>query len=709
MQAEKMDVDEAASSRSSSLSLPPSPHANSAYDDVIRVQHPQLLSGVGVAASPQSKPEAANSAKNTATPDATKVRKPRKKKEPDSTAKSKPDEKPKEKKARKPRTVNPNGTTAAPRKKQKTAEQKTAEPLFSTNPDRSNQKTAEPLFAAPNPRPTIAEMVGMFQTPMARTPVVKTEPAINRPLGDSHEPQHTSSLATSRPASSGQRYDPIRAMTMDAPPPASTTPSLQASPRIHRASASPAIASLIDPPQPTPALPLSTPLQTQTQTQTPRMHSTQSQPQPPVSTSPRLDVTRPGDPQQVPAKSPAPQKASASQLDGATELKLCDNGPSASAPVKSQDELAVSKASSSTATPKAARPTPPSSRVQQNRKGLLSSSDLFGGPKAIEDDAPRRGVNIDITIRLNPMGGNTINIAQEIMKKYGADAINPRAAAHHERMLKIAAAADRLESEDKGKGKGKGKSNGAEREKDEDLVSDLDNDSNTEMGGMDEDKGTGTEDANGEQPKRRRRRKVEDYDKEDDFIDDTELAWQEQAAVAKDGFFVYSGPLVPEGEKAKIEGLLQSALYMAPIKEKAEKAEKLSPSQSADLVLNYLRSQNRPYSAADISANLKNRVTKTNTAKLLKDLHEKQRIEGRTAGKQIVYHVLQDPADAASPEELKTMEDEIARLEEDTATLRDDRGTAADIARICVPARDSCSSHVTLDLQIWNFVHETQL
>lgn len=80
---------------------------------------------------------------------------------------------------------------------------------------------------------------------------------------------------------------------------------------------------------------------------------------------------------------------------------------------------------------------------------------------------------------------------------------------------------------------------------------------------------------------------------------------------------------------------------MAPIKEKAEKAEKLSPSQSADLVLNYLRSQNRPYSAADISANLKNRVTKTNTAKLLKDLHEKQRIEGRTAGKQIVYHVLQ--------------------------------------------------------------------
>jgi hypothetical protein len=56
-----------------------------------------------------------------------------------------------------------------------------------------------------------------------------------------------------------------------------------------------------------------------------------------------------------------------------------------------------------------------------------------------------------------------------------------------------------------------------------------------------------------DEPKKRRRRKVEDYDKEDDFIDDTELAWEEGAAVAKDGFFVYSGPLVPEGEKAQIE------------------------------------------------------------------------------------------------------------------------------------------------------------
>ena len=79
---------------------------------------------------------------------------------------------------------------------------------------------------------------------------------------------------------------------------------------------------------------------------------------------------------------------------------------------------------------------------------------------------------------------------------------------------------------------------------------------------------------------------------------------------------------------------------MAPAK-KEEKEAKLTPEQSATLVLDYLRKQNRPYSATDISANLKNRVTKTAAAKLLKDLHERNEIEGRAAGKQLVYHSIQ--------------------------------------------------------------------
>ena len=52
---------------------------------------------------------------------------------------------------------------------------------------------------------------------------------------------------------------------------------------------------------------------------------------------------------------------------------------------------------------------------------------------------------------------------------------------------------------------------------------------------------------------KKRLMKEDYYDKDDPFVDDTELAWEEQAAASKDGFFVYSGPLVPDGEKAVVE------------------------------------------------------------------------------------------------------------------------------------------------------------
>ncbi|KAL8964393.1 MAG: hypothetical protein Q9183_004481 [Haloplaca sp. 2 TL-2023] len=81
--------------------------------------------------------------------------------------------------------------------------------------------------------------------------------------------------------------------------------------------------------------------------------------------------------------------------------------------------------------------------------------------------------------------------------------------------------------------------------------------SNVEMGGVD---GVGAVKPSGEGgdvpavKKRRKRTMKEDmYDKDDAFIDDSEMAFEEQAAAAKDGFFVYSGLLVPLGEKAVVE------------------------------------------------------------------------------------------------------------------------------------------------------------
>jgi hypothetical protein len=55
------------------------------------------------------------------------------------------------------------------------------------------------------------------------------------------------------------------------------------------------------------------------------------------------------------------------------------------------------------------------------------------------------------------------------------------------------------------------------------------------------------------EPKKRKPRTEARYDLNDPFIDDSELQWEEQAASTKDGFFVYSGPLVQQGEQLVIE------------------------------------------------------------------------------------------------------------------------------------------------------------
>ncbi|KAF2257558.1 TBPIP-domain-containing protein [Lojkania enalia] len=105
---------------------------------------------------------------------------------------------------------------------------------------------------------------------------------------------------------------------------------------------------------------------------------------------------------------------------------------------------------------------------------------------------------------------------------------------------------------------------------------------------------------------------------------------------------------------------------MAPRK---EKAEKVRANEAAAAVLNYLRKQNRPYSATDVSANLHNKVTKAAAAKILKDLHERSEIEGRPAGKQIVYHALQCP-DSIIPSQIADLDATISSLRTQTADLQ---------------------------------------
>ncbi|EZF11658.1 hypothetical protein H112_07189 [Trichophyton rubrum D6] len=110
---------------------------------------------------------------------------------------------------------------------------------------------------------------------------------------------------------------------------------------------------------------------------------------------------------------------------------------------------------------------------------------------------------------------------------------------------------------------------------------------------------------------------------------------------------------------------------MAPKKEKTEKGEKSASSEDGSaMILKYLKQQNRPYSAIDISANLHNKVTKAYTVKALKALHEQKLLECRVSGKQMVYHAVQEASSEATLDELAAMDDRITSLKEQLESVK---------------------------------------
>lgn len=467
-----------------------------------------------------------------------KVKKPRKPREP-KEPKPAPDGQPvKEKKARKPREpkVKTEGTpNAAPRKRLKAGD-KAAPATPSDAPGASRQSTLIAQFYPPGqpasaPQPLQAQPSSLAPSPQPQYPSSSGDISRNIVTTQSSAQSQTQ---MPRPYSSGQNYDPIRGATYDHAPsrPAVVTngaQSAQASPQINRASASPSIQSLIDPPQPTQ---MSTPAVSHAQQanlqlvpqQTASFVNVHLSPKP----TPVPSVVQSLPPSPLPAQ---PMPSLITSTDGAMDIDTQE------APQQPTIKQTQSKSSSSAATPKPSKPASPSAKASAkvgSGSGLLSGNTLFGGPSS-EVDSESQGLTIEFTIALNPAGGNSINVAKEIIKKYGSDAVDPHAVAHRSRLRAVALAQNKLEAN-------------STDDMSVDLGSELDGDSNVEMGGMDDERsGAGGE------PAKKRRKKAEEYDKEDDFIDDRELAWEENAAVAKDGFFVYSGPLVAEGEAAQVE------------------------------------------------------------------------------------------------------------------------------------------------------------
>ncbi|KAM7204255.1 histone promoter control protein 2 [Naviculisporaceae sp. PSN 640] len=357
-------------------------------------------------------------------------------------------------------------------------------------------------------------------------------------------------------------YDPVRE-TMVARDPYGTGAGPLGSPRaptqvVNRASASPSIASLVDPPHNSNIK--SPPPQTYNTAAQSRFQESSSMP-PSPSHNTRPAPSHIPKPSIVEVKRPPPPPAPTTATSNRTEAKTTSftsmtSVPTAisaqaaskaapSAPVQSKKLAAVAQQDRETT--KKASSNSSSPRISGVKDALPS---LPGGSERSILDfgkaSPGEEMNAPSIVLNIPLNGETnkyVNFMRMAEERYGWDALHPRLAANRERKARIAAASAALEKSGSGQG--------SADEMEEDIQSDAEA-SNVEMGGMTNGAGgggtSGPDGAPAKPARKKRTFKEDEYDKDDDFVDDSELLWEEQAAASRDGFFVYSGPLIQEEE-----------------------------------------------------------------------------------------------------------------------------------------------------------------
>ena len=198
---------------------------------------------------------------------------------------------------------------------------------------------------------------------------------------------------------------------------------------------------------------------------------------------------------------------------------------------------------------KPARHREPPAPPAPTGSGLLSSAS-FGGPKSAATHADEfRPPTIILDIPIKRDEDRYFNFAKLAEERYGFAALHPRLAARQDRLARVAAAGAALERA------------GVVGSPDEESLDVSDSESNAGVagtegsgdGGGEGGSGSGGPDKAKKKRPRKRRAKEEEYSRDDPFIDDTDMLWQEQAAASKDGFFVYEGPLIKPGELPTIE------------------------------------------------------------------------------------------------------------------------------------------------------------
>ncbi|GAD92182.1 hypothetical protein NFIA_071320 [Paecilomyces variotii No. 5] len=564
----------------------------------------------------------------SATTPASARRTRRKKDDDDKKAEPGKESKPRSRRPREKSTVTTSGSSA--RKKPKLEHPSDQQPT-STDlvPPAAPAPDAQP---SPSPRPeltqrgnheAIPDRPPSASTPAPTAAAAAAAAAAAPTLDSSSYPMAQPPLQPQPPLppqrSSGQNYDPIRSAfdnPSPAPPPAMTptpsqTPAVPShspfSPPAHtmspgtafRASASPAISSIIDPPAPPasvqqashsiyPQVSKTSPMQKPATVPSPRAAHVLSAPSSVAVSSPNLaqpqqDQHQQQQQQQPPPPPPPAQHSYESQLQQqqpSRPVSQLQEAPLLQQPVSVDVEMndtIQSNASKSTGPSKKEKGTssglpsnahsPKPTRVTKDAppplpqgSGLISGA-LFGvDGGAAASGSLKTAPNIILHIPLRGQSNKVINFARMAEEQYGFAALHPRLAAQRERLARVAAASAALEKTEKGaKGISAGESAEEDLSMDAEPDSDLDADVSMEMGvGLTAGGNTAGSEASlgmtaDGKKKRTRKKKIEDYDRDDPFVDDSELAWQEHAAASKDGFFVYSGPLVPEGEKIQVE------------------------------------------------------------------------------------------------------------------------------------------------------------
>ncbi|KAJ9487920.1 hypothetical protein VN97_g5396 [Penicillium thymicola] len=537
------------------------------------------------------------------------ARRSRRKKDDDADTKKKEKEtkEVKEKPARAPRRPREKSNTTASRKKPKLepAPEETRAPVDARSPPHAPATPQPAQPALPQPAQTQPVQIAQPQPPQPpqSTPTSysnshpPTVPGASYQLSQPSRQQPQSQPPVPQPPpqrTSGQNFDPIRsAFDNPSPAPSYSPPARALSPRNgYRASASPAISSIIDPPaqnsqpiyntlqrsssghvsglsSPAPPAMVSTPshpslapsplpissasrgamhipqAMSQSTPYTTPYPPTEQRPTP--SQTPKLEPSPPAVRQPQPPAQPEPAVQPTSprqQPVESMEMDHTENSASSAKKEKSTTTAPASKASS----PKPARPAKETPHLPQG-SGLITNALFGGGDDSAKSPDSRGTPSIIVHVPLQK-GNQIVNFARLAEEQYGFAALHPRLAAHKARMARVAAAGAALERNDKN-AKGISAGESADEDLSLDAERDSDMDGDVPMGGT----GTGTNGAPSEASdgKKKRRKKVEEYDRDDPFVDDTEMVWQEQAAASKDGFFVYSGPLVPEGEKVQVE------------------------------------------------------------------------------------------------------------------------------------------------------------